>query len=812
MRLAQKENNYKRFCLLNIMLFFIFFSSFSQINKIDPLSVCLNPKIKKSTGDSSMNHVLWKEKVNKRTLYSSTYYGPNGEFKAIHSKRPINYYNEKKELVPIDISLKPQPDKFWVAYNQPNPTYFFKNTAAYALTLGSSENLFTLGVNSKIDNENLDLSNIVKENNSFIIKNAIPGVDKELYFLEDAIKFNYILNQKVVTSNSYIVFSEEVRIPNGYTLEPDFDFGKKDNNFWMGDLILKNPNKKIVSKIKMPICIDANKETLPGLYNVKKQNGKIIIEILIEKNWVNDVNRAFPIIVDPLIVGPSYIWAGPNMPSCVMNNHNVDSILVTRPASVTLTGCHVTSNFYAMFFSGAVKADGSMFFSTDCGTTQAFNIVGPNANTAGTAYLDSFQLMNPLTCCIPESCSDTSFYIRKHLGRLSIGTNTGLPLGVGCNTTYIMHDAISLWPFKVVLFGRTPESYGNEWVVPPIPKCANDCAVTGYAYVRYGVAPYTFSHPWSTQVVTLGQNNGCSSGATNFNFDMTIPNCPIYCDTSYTELSVPPPQILDACGTQLLALVPDTVPIKPVPQIFSSGDTLSCSQDDYIIPLESCISNTVISSWGNGTNGQDTIFDNVENNSSASILIDYYASGILDGCYSDTANFSMIIQPLPQASFTYSSPIISGVPVSFIDQSIDPASFIQSWHWQLDDSTVSVMDYWENIFNIPGTYNLCVDVVNEFGCLDTVCELIDVFPAEIKVPNIISSNDDGVNDFLEFEFLQFYPNNELTIWNRWGNVVYKKSGYQNDWNGNDVSEGTYFFILKNLDKNETHSGFFQIVK
>ena len=103
MRLAQKENNYKRFCLLNIMLFFIFFSSFSQINKIDPLSVCLNPKIKKSTGDSSMNHVLWKEKINKRTLYSSTYYGPNGEFKAIHSKRPINYYNEKKELVPIDI-------------------------------------------------------------------------------------------------------------------------------------------------------------------------------------------------------------------------------------------------------------------------------------------------------------------------------------------------------------------------------------------------------------------------------------------------------------------------------------------------------------------------------------------------------------------------------------------------------------------------------------------------------------------------------------------------------------------------------------
>ena len=95
-------------------------------------------------------------------------------------------------------------------------------------------------------------------------------------------------------------------------------------------------------------------------------------------------------------------------------------------------------------------------------------------------------------------------------------------------------------------------------------------------------APYTFSHPWSTQVVTLGQNNGCSSGATNFNFTMTIPNCPIYCDTSYTELSVPPPQIIDACGTALLALVPDTIPIKPAPQILSLGDTLKCSQDDFL--------------------------------------------------------------------------------------------------------------------------------------------------------------------------------------------------------------------------------------
>ena len=114
MRLLQKEIVFIRIFLVNVASIFLFFSSFSQINKIDPLSVKLNPVVKNAISDSSMNYVLWKEKTNKRTLYSSTYYGPNGEFKAVHSKRPINYYNENNELVPIDFLLKPRLNKLWI--------------------------------------------------------------------------------------------------------------------------------------------------------------------------------------------------------------------------------------------------------------------------------------------------------------------------------------------------------------------------------------------------------------------------------------------------------------------------------------------------------------------------------------------------------------------------------------------------------------------------------------------------------------------------------------------------------------------------
>ena len=38
-----------------------------------------------------------------------------------------------------------------------------------------------------------------------------------------------------------------------------------------------------------------------------------------------------------------------------------------------------------------------------------------------------------------------------HLGRNAIGDNTGLPLGTGCNTVYILSQMTSLWPFKVIV-------------------------------------------------------------------------------------------------------------------------------------------------------------------------------------------------------------------------------------------------------------------------------------------------------------------------------------------------------------------------
>ena len=76
---------------------------------------------------------------------------------------------------------------------------------------------------------------------------------------------------------------------------------------------------------------------------------------------------------------------------------------------------------------------------------------------------------------------------------------------------------------------------------------------------------------------------------------------------------------------------------------------------------------------------------------------------------------------------------------------------------------------------------------------------------DLDIPNAITPNDDGVNETFMFPHLEFraddYPDKELIIFNRWGNIIYQAQPYLNDWNGVDQSgqaipQGTYYYVLR----------------
>ncbi|MEM0578674.1 gliding motility-associated C-terminal domain-containing protein, partial [Flavobacterium polysaccharolyticum] len=96
------------------------------------------------------------------------------------------------------------------------------------------------------------------------------------------------------------------------------------------------------------------------------------------------------------------------------------------------------------------------------------------------------------------------------------------------------------------------------------------------------------------------------------------------------------------------------------------------------------------------------------------------------------------------------------------------------------------------------------------GCVAE--DSVTVFVEKIKEDETkygFSPNDDGINDFWRIDTIEEYPNNEVYIYNRWGDLVFYTKKYDNSTNvfkgianerrslGADVlPEGTYFFEIK----------------
>ncbi len=106
------------------------------------------------------------------------------------------------------------------------------------------------------------------------------------------------------------------------------------------------------------------------------------------------------------------------------------------------------------------------------------------------------------------------------------------------------------------------------------------------------------------------------------------------------------------------------------------------------------------------------------------------------------------------------------------------------------------------------------------GCVVSDSFMVVVIPAsatELNIRNGITPNGDGNNDVWYIEGIEYFPDNRVTIYNRWGDELISIENYHNDYNnwdgrnrkGEYLPDGTYYYLLE-IEGGENYTGWIQL--
>lgn len=209
---------------------------------------------------------------------------------------------------------------------------------------------------------------------------------------------------------------------------------------------------------------------------------------------------------------------------------------------------------------------------------------------------------------------------------------------------------------------------------------------------------------------------------------------------------------------------------------------------------------------------------------------DENANGIFD-FQEITAPLAWQLQPVERISFA---------PTMQVSASVNSPS-ITAYQWQENNGT-RALPLWEDVMDntvIQGSntrqlqwnnpdpsyagkqYRLTVENL-AFICQPILISgIVTLGSAQIIIPNGFSPDGDGVNDTWEIQGLNGSIAYRLSVFNRWETKVYETTQYNNDWegtsnvssfisSGNNLPEGTYFYLLEFNDGQPPLTGFVYI--
>jgi len=101
----------------------------------------------------------------------------------------------------------------------------------------------------------------------------------------------------------------------------------------------------------------------------------------------------------------------------------------------------------------------------------------------------------------------------------------------------------------------------------------------------------------------------------------------------------------------------------------------------------------------------------------------------VNGC-SDTVVQTIIVNPLPTANFN-STALCFVDSVFFFDASTISSGSITGWSWSFGDAGSSTLQNPSHVYAAPGTYTVTLIVTSNFGCSDTITQVVTVQPSPL---------------------------------------------------------------------------------
>ena len=267
--------------------------------------------------------------------------------------------------------------------------------------------------------------------------------------------------------------------------------------------------------------------------------------------------------------------------------------------------------------------------------------------------------------------------------------------------------------------------------------------------------------------------------------------------------------VINQCGIPSENSEPFTLTTKNLPDIPGriSGDSTLCVNEGEVKYSIDAVRGATSYQWNlpsflstaTGTNETKTsgITVNIVNESTSGTITVSAKNECGSGPQSPA--FNVQVPSLPNLNFTLEDQSIYAGQVVNLTASADQN--IITYNWDFGDGTQTQGLYVSHVYSKSGSFTITLTGTNDFQCSGTYGSDVDVDgQLPIIIQNVITQNDDQINDGLYIQGIEKFPNNEVTLLNRLGSRVARIEHFSNNWNesygGKKLEPGNYLCVVK----------------